>query len=221
MIYIMYTACSMRLTAIDPRSLANQAHDELRRLILAGELPPGSPIAEDALALRLGISRTPIREALRRLTDEGLVAAGERQRARIATLAAGEADEIMQVRAALDALAAALCASGCDAAALADLRQRAGRVETALNAGDLGAAFAADGDFHLALGTASGNRELCAHLGRIDGRVQLVRLTHCPQDLASIRLNTAKHAGILDAIAVGDADAAAAAAHEHALGHHP
>ena len=209
----------MQSAKLDSRSLADRAHGELRRLILAGELTLGTPIVEEALALRLGISRTPLREALRRLTNEGLVTAGERQRGRIATLSDTEADGILAVRSALDSLAATTCARTCDPDTIRDLRQRAANVDALLNAGDLGAAFAADGDFHLALGKASGNRELDAHLARIDGRVQLVRLTRCHQDPAIVRLHTAKHGDLLDAIAAGDAERAAAIAREHALGH--
>jgi DNA-binding GntR family transcriptional regulator len=208
----------MQSMKLDPRSLADRAHSELRRLILAGALPPGAPIAEEALALRLGISRTPIREALRRLTEDGLVAAGERQRARIATLDDTAATGVMAVRAALDALAASSCIGRCSPAMLDELRLLAARVEACLDSGDMGAAFAADGAFHLALGAASGNQELCAHLARIDGRVQLVRLTHCPQDPATVRTHTAMHAAVLDAIAAGDRDRAAALAQAHARG---
>lgn len=204
---------------LDARPLADRAHSEIRRLILSGELPPGTAIAEEGLAVRLGISRTPIREALRRLTEDGLVAAGERQRARVATLDADEAAGVMAVRAVLDALAAESCAGRCDAATIADLRRRAALVDSLLDAGDVGAAFAADGEFHRALGAASGNAELNAHLARIDGRVQLVRMTCCAQQPAAIRQNTARHHELLEAIAAGDGVRAAAVARAHALSH--
>lgn len=202
---------------LDHRPLAQRAHAELRRLILAGELPPGAPIAEDALAARLGISRTPVREALRRLAAEGLVAAGGRRRARIAALGDAEAAGIVEVRAALDALAAALCARRADAIDLAALRAQTTEIDRLMAAGDTGAAFAADGSFHLALAEASGNRELIAHLTRIDGRVQLVRLTCC-RDATAMRANAARHGQLLDAIAAGDAEAAGRIAHAHATG---
>lgn len=211
----------MQTARLDSRPLAERAHGEIRRLILAGELAPGSPIAEEGLAVRLGISRTPIREALRRLAEDGLVAAGERQRARVATLGPAEAAGVMAVRAALDALAAESCAGRCSDSTLADLRRRAAQIDALLDAGDIGAAFAADGDLHLALGAASGNAELRAHLARIDGRVQLVRLTCCGQQPDELRRNTARHHELIAAIAAGDAARAASVAREHALGHLP
>lgn len=209
----------MQSATLDIRPLADRAHAEIRRLILSGELPPASSIAEEGLALRLGISRTPIREALRRLSEEGLVAAGERQRARVATLTADEAAGVMAVRAVLDALAAEGCAGRCDASTLDDLRRRAAQIDELLDTGDIGAAFAADGEFHRALGAASGNAELRAHLARIDGRVQLVRLTCCAQRPADVRQNTARHHELIAAIAAGDGARAAAIAREHALVH--
>jgi DNA-binding GntR family transcriptional regulator len=206
----------MQMAALDVRPLAQQAHEALRKLILSGELSPGSPVAEDALAKRLGISRTPIREALRRLAEDGLVAAGDRLRARIATLSDAEADEVTEVRTALDALAAASCARRHAVIDLADLRRRATEIEALNAAGDVAEAFAADGAFHLALGVASGNRELVTHLTRLDGRVQLVRLTRC-QDVARMTSNIARHHQLLAAIAAGDATAAANIARAHAL----
>jgi DNA-binding GntR family transcriptional regulator len=210
----------MPVATLDSRSLADRAHSELRRLILDGDLMLGAPIAEEALAARLGISRTPVREALRRLAEEGLVEAGGRQRARIAAPTDEDIAGIVAVRAALDALAAATCARRRDPQMLEELHSLAARIDAHLAAGDLGATFAADGDFHRALGRASGNRELDAHLARIDGRVQLVRLSLC-RDPAAVGRNTAAHAALLAAIAAGDAEAAATVARDHALGAGP
>lgn len=202
--------------ALDARPLADQAREALRHLILAGELPLGAPVPEEALAARLGISRTPLREALRRLTEEGLVEAGGRARARVAALDDDAADGITAVRGELDALAAATCARrGLDAVTLRDLHERVRAIAAHLDAGDLGGVFAADGAFHLALGAASGNRELQAHLGRLDGRVQLLRLYRC-HDPKAVRRNLAAHEPLLAAIAAGDADRAAALARSHA-----
>jgi len=197
------------------RPLAERAHGELRRMVLAGELAPGATVAEEELAVRLGISRTPVREALRRLGEEGLVEAGARRRARVATLDAAEIDGVLAVRAALDGLAAASCAKRHGSIDLPGLRRLAERVERLLAAGDRAAAFATDGEFHLALGRESGNRELCSHLARISGRVQLVRLLRC-QEPRAIRSRTAMHGALLDAIAAGDAERAARLARDHA-----
>lgn len=204
------------ITTLESRPLAEQAHAALRQLILTGVMKLGSPIAEEALAARLGISRTPIREALRRLTEEGLVEAGGRARARVASIDAETAEGITAVRAELDALAAATCARrGLDADALAHLRTLATAVDAHVAAGDLGAAFMADGAFHMALGEASGNRELCSHLARLDGRVQLLRLFRC-RDSTMVRTKVGAHHRLIAAIAAGDHTTAATIARGHA-----
>jgi GntR family transcriptional regulator, rspAB operon transcriptional repressor len=216
-LHILYTVYNLAMaTLLDARPLAEQAHAELRRLILSGALPLGSALAEESLATQLGISRTPIREALRRLSEEGLVDAGSRARARVASIDDATADGIVAVRAELDALAAACCARrGVDGNTLRALRQAAAAIDTCLANGDLGASFAADGAFHLALGEASGNRELVSHLTRLEGRVQLVRLYRCG-DPSTVRKNVSAHRKLLAAIAARDGDLAAQIARDHA-----
>lgn len=89
-----------------PRSLREQIHERLRQAILSGELAPGAPVIEADLAARLGASRTPVREALRRLESEGLV---EPRGLRGSVVRAVSADEIIciyEIRERLEGLAA-------------------------------------------------------------------------------------------------------------------
>lgn len=202
---------------IDIRPLADQAQAEIRRLILSGELALGQQIAEDVLAQRLGISRTPVREALRRLNEEGLIEAGGRLRARVASLDDEAATAIAQVRGELDALAAALCAERRTAEDLDRLGGLVRGVDGLHAAGDLAGLFAADAALHIELAACSRNRELLAHLRRIDGRVQLWRLHH-PHDLAKVGRDIQAHHRLLAMIAAGDAAGAAALARTHARG---
>lgn len=202
---------------LDVRPLADQAHSELRRLILAGDLALGQAVAEDTLAARLGISRTPVREALRRLAEEGLIEAGGRARVRVAGMDDETARGIAEVRGELDALAAALCARRRDPALSERLAAMATEIERRHAANDLAGAFAADGAFHLALAEASGNSELLAHLRRLDGRVQLLRLHRC-HDMAKIRRDVATHHRLVALVAAGDGDGAADLARRHARG---
>lgn len=202
---------------IDVRPLAEQAQAEIRRLILSGELRLGQQIAEDVLAQRLGISRTPIREALRRLTEEGLIEAGGRLRARVASLDDEAATAIAQVRGELDALAAALCAERRSADDLGRLQAMVHAIDERHAAGDLAGLFAADAALHIELAACSRNRELLSHLRRIDGRVQLWRLHH-PRDLDKVGRDIQAHHRLLAMIAAGDAIGAAAVARTHARG---
>jgi DNA-binding GntR family transcriptional regulator len=103
--------------AITPRkSLAEEAADTLREFILLGKLEPGMPVPERDLADALGISRTPLKEALRILEHEGLVVYGQTRRPRVADPSLDELAQNLAVLGALEALAGELaCANATDA----------------------------------------------------------------------------------------------------------
>ncbi len=86
------------------------AYAFVRERILSGDFAPGSVLNQESLATTIGISTTPLREALRRLASEGLVTLGTHTDARVAPLTAGEARDLFEVRRSMDALAAALAA---------------------------------------------------------------------------------------------------------------
>jgi DNA-binding GntR family transcriptional regulator len=106
-----------RMSGVADKSLG-QAHlplrsvvyEELRRLILAGELPPGSRLVEDHLATRLGVSRNPVREAIRVLAAEGFIEVLPRRGATVASMGVAEVEELFDVRVALESLGARLAA---------------------------------------------------------------------------------------------------------------
>jgi len=84
---------------------ADAVHDRLREAILLGELDTGAPISQVKLALRLGVSRTPLREAVRMLQREGLILSEPNRRIRVAPLSAEDLEELYAQRIVLDALA--------------------------------------------------------------------------------------------------------------------
>ncbi|GAA4867088.1 GntR family transcriptional regulator [Saccharopolyspora cebuensis] len=86
------------------------AYDEVRKKILSGELPPGSVINQATLARTIGISTTPLREALRRLKSEGLVELGAHRDAKVTELKAEENRDLLEMRRSLDPMAASLAA---------------------------------------------------------------------------------------------------------------
>ncbi len=90
--------------------LRSVVQDELRRMILSGELPPGSRLVEDRLAERLGVSRNPVREAIRVLSAEGFVEVLPRRGAVVASMGQAEVAELFDARMALETLAARLAA---------------------------------------------------------------------------------------------------------------
>ena len=91
-------------------SKSDVAYHELRRMILSGELPAGSRLAQYVLAEQLRMSITPLREAIRRLSSEGLIELDNHKDARVSTISAPEARELFEVRLALDPAAVELAA---------------------------------------------------------------------------------------------------------------
>lgn len=132
------------------RSLAEQTYEIVRRRIIEGGIPPGAPLRQDALALELGVSKIPLREALSRLAQDGLLSMVPRRGYAVRPLSAEEAAEIFALRLALEPAA---CAEG---ALKADPEARAEAVTLldALEAQDGsagGAAVTCNRLFHLAL----------------------------------------------------------------------
>ena len=98
------------LTPAAPETAAGRAYAALRAQVLDGTLPAGTMVLEGELAAALGLSRTPVRQALVRLADEGLIELRPRHGMRVRPIAADDMREIYQVLTALEASAARLCA---------------------------------------------------------------------------------------------------------------
>lgn len=95
----------------DFRSLRDLAYDDIRDAILSGALPPGQRVKERDVAQQMGISTTPVKEALRRLEQEGLVVSQPRRGAVVSTLVQIPVQEIEEIRGKLEAMAARLAAT--------------------------------------------------------------------------------------------------------------
>lgn len=121
---------------ISKRRLVDEAARALREAILDGRLRPGQRLLQDRLAEMLGVSRTPIREALQRLEREGLVRSVGRQGMVVAQLAAQDIEEIYDVREVLEGLAARLAASRISQAQLNTLRKSLERMAGHAEKGD-------------------------------------------------------------------------------------
>ncbi|MDO9499964.1 FCD domain-containing protein [Falsiroseomonas sp.] len=206
-------------TALDivrTRSLASLVSQELEAMILSGALPAGERLNEQQLALRLGVSRGPVREAVRGLERSGLVVSVRNQGSYVRSVSATEALEIYDLRAALTGLACARLAGTATPAQLAELGALVQRMEAAWAADAATEYYAANLDFHAALLQGGGPRgqRLYEDLGNelhLFRRRALVE----PQNM---RESNAEHAAILAAIAAGDALAARAAGEAHIAG---
>lgn len=192
------------------------AYERLKNEILKGELPAGFQAPEPELADRLGMSRTPVREALIRLEAERLVDLVPRRGAKVLPVARKDLCEIFEILAALEALAAGKAARSHDADLLEELGAVVVRAEAAATDRDMESWACADDRFHRLVAEASGNARLAEEIGRLlnqayRANMVLLRLS-VPYAAA-----TGEHRSILDAIAAGDSDTAAAAARSFRL----
>ncbi|MFD4958348.1 GntR family transcriptional regulator [Microbacterium sp. NPDC058389] len=192
---------------------SDRAYATLLDEIQSGVLSPGTVLGEVDQATRLGVSRTPLREALGRLGADGLVAQQSPRVTVVTAIDAGDIREIFEVRRALEESAARLAAERGDAAAFAALALDFARV-------DLGTARGADGYYALiarfdaTLDSSVANDYLTAALRTV--RTHLVRVRRLARDNpARLAASVSEHRLIASAIAAGDADLAAHATHVH------
>ncbi len=139
--------------------LRDEVYRRVRDLIITGTLEPGTRLRDTEIAEELGVSRTPVREALRRLEDEGLVEMAASRWTRVAPLDVSEAERLYPIMWTLEGLAISL-ANEMPVAELSRLHDANERLRSALLARDGVAASQADADFHEILASASGNQEL-------------------------------------------------------------
>ena len=144
-------------------SAADRAYDHLRMAILSEEYGRGCRLPEEQLARGLGMSRTPVREALRRLSAEGLVVIDMHRGAQVATWTEQDVDEIYSIRALVEGQGARLAAGRIGDAALDTLRELAGRMEETARAEVVDAAedvTRLNFEFHRTVLAASGSSRL-------------------------------------------------------------
>ena len=196
----------------DHRPLRDKVADELRRRIVDGVYAPGARLTEDRLAESFGVSRNPVREAIRVLESEGFMLAQPRRSVVVATLSAQDVRDLFDVRLALEPLAARLAAERAGPAAAEALREITAAAEAAATDRQLDRVAELNTRFHATVCAYSGNVLLRGMAGKLHARLQWVyrqsaadRVTH----------SWAEHAGLVAAIRAGDGDQAAAEAAQH------
>ncbi|MBR7194714.1 GntR family transcriptional regulator [Gordonia sp. SCSIO 19800] len=193
------------------------AYAELQRRILTGVLPAGAVIPQAKLAAEIGVSTTPLREAIRRLSAEGMVELEAHRDARVTPVSADEARHLYQVRENLDPLAAALAARTRTAADIAAVSNAFDRLSPIASASDVDA-LVRHREFHRTVYRASGNPVLIDILERLwdkADRYRVIGLSHrgdSPDDRSRV---TAEHRAIMEAVADGDTERADAVMREH------
>ncbi len=200
-----------------PLTSAERALDTLRDVILRGELPAGARLGEVELAERLGVSRTPVREALSRLAAEGLVQLVPNRGARVATWSVDELEGVFELRALLEPQVAALAAAAAGPGDLDELADLAVRMETIGRPGpgqDLDALVPLNRAFHDRLAALAGHPALAAALAGVIHPPIVVRNFHAYDD-ASLCRSLAHHVEIVAAMRAGDAEWARAVMTAH------
>jgi len=197
-------------------ALYQQVAERLRTRIYAHELPPGGWIDEQALALEYGISRTPLREALKVLASEGLVTLKPRRGCYVTELSEVDLDEIFPVMALLEGRCAAeatLRASDADLMRLSAIHDE---LEAHARKGDVDRFFEVNHNFHAALQLLAGNRWLSLLIDDTRKMLKLTRRDSLRVD-GRLKQSLAEHRSILKAIRRRDANEAARRMHDHLL----
>jgi DNA-binding GntR family transcriptional regulator len=202
-----------RAEGVPRRLLRDDAYIALRRAILDGTLAPGERLRDSELCAWLGLSKTPVREALARLEEDGLVETAPQRYTRVAPLDRDEARDAFELVAAIHALAARLATPRMGAAELERARAANRRFAAALGRRDVDAALAADDAFHGVFLDAAANREIPRALARLLPRLR--RLERLRFGSLRGRQSVRQHDRIVAASARGAADEAADAALEN------
>lgn len=196
-------------------SQSERAYQDLKRRILDNEMPAGFQALEQELAELLGMSRTPVREALIRLADEGIVEIRPRHGMRILPISVADMREIYEILTGLESTAAEVVAArGLSDEKLAALRTAVSDMDIALSKDDLKGWASADERFHNLLVEYSGNERLRTWVNTCRdqahrARMATLRLRPKPVD------SNEDHAAVVEAIERGDAEAARRIHHRH------
>lgn len=194
--------------------LAGEAHRRIIGMILEGTLKPGDALQEAALGEALGISRTPVREAIKRIESEGL-AGTEGRFTRVRRLGAAEIEEIFFLRLELEPA----CARAAAAKPPADLAETEAKIRTLMQNGpdsepdDM--QWAIDSVLHESIANAAGNRSVADVIAGLHRRTCIFDHTRLPDRFLK---GCEEHIEILQAIRRGDGDTAEAAMRRHLTG---
>jgi len=192
------------LTRLAQSSLAERAYAALLDAIVRGDLPPGHRLRDQELAEQFGVSRTPVREALRRLEDEGLVESERNAFTRVAPVRPDRIADAFPVVASLHGLATRLGVPALSSKDVERLERHDAARTAALRAGDVLEAIAADDRLHDVLIKASRNAEIERLLARVMPHIRRLDLLHFT-DLAEHADVDDGHSEIIDACRRGEA----------------
>lgn len=197
----------------DSPRLTDNVYRVVRQAIIDGRLPAGTRLSVPALSRRLGVSRSPVREAVARLTTDRLAVESPRRGAVVAAVSTRELVDLYYAREVLEGVATRLATQRCDAA----LRKQLGEImeghRAAVADGDTDARVHYDSQFHRTIADGSHNEPVSDWLRQMQARIQVAMLTTSVS--AGVHLALADHERIYQAVISGEPGPAEAAARDH------
>lgn len=200
--------------ALGRATAASLVQDELRQAILAMQIAPGAPLVEKELTARFGLSRTPIREALIKLKEEGLVEIFPQAGTFVARIPAAAIPEAVFIRQALECATVELVARTSAEEAVIRLDATIARLHEAYDAGDQESFHRADEEFHEALALAAGYPGIWRIAQAAKSQIDRCRRMTLPVP-GRMAMVIREHLSIADAVRRHDGPAAAAAMRDH------
>ena len=204
------------IALVQSNSLPALVQKELERMILAGELAAGAKLNEASVADTLGVSRGPVREAFRALEESGLVRLEKNRGVFVRQISVAEANEIYEVRAALDEWTGRRLAQTATAENVRELRAFVERMDRAAAKDDVHAYWLLNLEFHDRLVSLAGNAKLLATYRRLVNELNLFRRQTLAQG-GTLPLSTREHRDIVDKIAAGNPASAGRALYDHVM----
>lgn len=194
--------------------LRDVVFNTLREAILKGELKPGERLMELQLAAKLGVSRTPIREAIRMLEQEGLAVTMPRKGAEVAKMTLKDMEDVLEIREALDELAAQVACIRISEEQLERLQEKKADFEHILKSGDVKLMAEADVRFHDVIYEATGNPKLVNLLNNLREQIYRYRVEYI-KDANNHPILIKEHEAIYTALKERNEQAAILAIREH------
>ena len=187
--------------------IRDDIYESLRSWIVVGQLEPGEKLKDKELAVQLGVSRTPVREALRKLEDEGLVESAANRWTRVTLVTLGEAERIYPIIRSLETLALDLAFPHLSKSHLARMQRANNDLREASDRGNPHAAVGADTALHQVLIDVADNPELAGLLGQLKTKYQRLELAYF-SDTASLAASYGEHYALISALENRDKEAA-------------
>lgn len=194
--------------------LRDVVFNTLRKAILKGDLKPGERLMEIALAEKLGVSRTPIREAIRKLELEGLVVMAPRKGAKVASITERDLNDVLEVRKGMDELAVRLACERITPEQLDELDLVEKKFLNLIDSENLTELAEVDVEFHDIIYQATNNKRLIQLLNNLREQMYRYRIEYL-KDSAVRRLLAKEHKSICEALRAHDKDSALRYAYVH------